>query len=153
MSDTPEIWFYHLKTAPLERVLVQLLEKTLANGWRALVVAPDRPRLEALDGYLWTYRDESFLPHAVSPLPSAAQQPVLLSTDQDNVNQADLLILVDGATPEVWEGFRRIILVFADQDAGHVEVARSLWTEAKSKDLTKLTSILKFLGLIFSRMN
>ena len=50
----------------LDQALPELLEKTLARGWKALVRARDPERLDHLDGWLWSYRDDSFLPHGVS---------------------------------------------------------------------------------------
>ena len=58
-----EILFYHLQRQPLERVLPPLLEKSLERGWRVVVQAASDERVEALDAHLWTYRDDSFLPH------------------------------------------------------------------------------------------
>ena len=34
---TCEVWFYHLERTGLEQALPELLNKTLARGWRALV--------------------------------------------------------------------------------------------------------------------
>ena len=58
-----EVLFYHLERQPLDRVLPSLLEKTLERGWKAVVRCGSEQRLEALDLALWTYRDDSFLPH------------------------------------------------------------------------------------------
>ena len=44
-----EVLFYHLQRAPLERVLPELLERSLARGWRAVVRAGYPARVEALD--------------------------------------------------------------------------------------------------------
>ena len=57
-----EYWFYHLEASTLEGVLPNLLEKTRDRGWRSLVVL-DAARVGDIDDHLWTYRDESFLPH------------------------------------------------------------------------------------------
>ena len=61
-----EVLFYHLQNAPLERVLPDLLERSLQRGWRAIVRAGGKERLEALNNTLWTYRDDSFLPHGTA---------------------------------------------------------------------------------------
>mgnify|MGYP000971257087 CR=1 FL=1 len=45
-----EVWFYHLERTGLDQALPELLEKTLARGWRALVRAQDKDRIEHLDG-------------------------------------------------------------------------------------------------------
>ena len=61
-----ELWFYHLERSELERALPPLLEKCLQRGWRALVrcrLARARV-MDALDASLWTFRDDSFVPHA-----------------------------------------------------------------------------------------
>ena len=62
-----EVWFYHLERQGLDQVLPTLLERTLQKGWRALVRANSAERVEHLDGWLWSYRDDSFLPHAADP--------------------------------------------------------------------------------------
>ena len=62
-STMTEMLFYHLQRQPLERVLPTLLERSLERGWRVVVQAPSEERVDALDAHLWTYRDDSFLPH------------------------------------------------------------------------------------------
>ena len=57
MADAAcEVWFYHLEQTSLDQALPDLLERTLAKGWRALVRTGDPARLGHLDGWLWTYR-------------------------------------------------------------------------------------------------
>ena len=99
LSPMSEILFYHLERARLETVLPDLLEKTLAKGWRAVVRAPDRDNVMRLDDMLWTYRDETFLPHGAEAEddPKAARQPVWITETAAAINQADVLFLVDGA--------------------------------------------------------
>ena len=92
-----EVLFYHLEHQPLERVLPSLVEKTLERGWRAVVQAGSEERVEALDTLLWTYRDESFLPHGTRRDGNPALQPVYLTTGEDNPNGATVRFLVDGA--------------------------------------------------------
>ena len=100
MADAPcEVWFYHLERTGLDQALPELLEKTLQRGWKAVVRTPQPERVEHLDGWLWSYREDSFLPHAPADEPGAARQPVLLTTGAENPNGADALFLVDGAEP------------------------------------------------------
>ena len=58
-----EVLFYHLEHQALEGALPGLIERTLARDWRAVIQAGSEERVEALDTLLWTYREESFLPH------------------------------------------------------------------------------------------
>ena len=92
-----EILFYHLQNQPLERVLPTLLEKSLERGWRVVVQAASEERIEALDAHLWTFRDDSFLPHGTHKQPEAAEQPILLTVNDDNPNKAEVRFLIDNA--------------------------------------------------------
>ena len=128
-----EVWFYHLERTGLDQALPELLEKTLARGWRALVRCAGRDRLEHLDGWLWSYRDESFLPHGIVEAPEAGRQPVLLTTDADNLNAAQAVFLIDGADAPGLEGYERCVVLFDGRDTAALEGARDRWREVKAQ--------------------
>lgn len=128
----PEVWFYHLERTGLEQALPELLEKTLQRGWKALVRTRERPRLSHLDGVLWTYRDDSFLPHGLDDEPQASGQPILLTTGFDNPNGAEALFLVDGAEPGEIDGFARCLVLFDGADEAQLAVARAQWSGLKA---------------------
>src|SRR5437868_9824037 len=108
-----EILFYHLHRQPLERVLPALLEKSIERGWRAIVQASSDERVEALDAQLWTYRENSFLPHGTWREAEASEQPILLTVKGDNPNAANIRFLLDGAAlPEDVSVYERIVLLF-----------------------------------------
>lgn len=124
--------FYHLERQPLEQVLPSLLEKTVARGWRAVVQSGSEERLEALDLALWTYRDDSFLPHGRHADGSSELQPIYLTTNDDTPNGAGVRFLVDGAGAASFEGFARLVYLFDGRDREAVEHARGQWKAAKS---------------------
>ena len=64
-----EVLFYHLQQQPIERVLSQLLQRSYERGWRVVVQAASEERIDALDAHLWTYRDDTFLPHGTAYKP------------------------------------------------------------------------------------
>jgi len=130
--DKAEVLFYQLERQPLERVLPSLLEKTLERGWRAVVQSGNEERLEALDLALWTYADESFLPHGTRKDGSPADQPVYLTTSDDNPNGAGVRFLVDGAETQIFEGISRLVYLFDGRDPQATERARRQWQEAKA---------------------
>ena len=96
-AESCEVWFYHLERSTLDAVVPELLERTLAKGWRALVRASSQEMLEHLDRWLWAYRDDSFLAHGLEGEPAAARQPVLLTLGAENTNEAQALVLIEGA--------------------------------------------------------
>ena len=132
MTDAAcEVWFDHRERATLEQVLPELLEKTLARGWRALVRLGDASRIEHVDSWLWTYRDDSFLPHGVAGEPLADRQPILISASGENVNGAQALFVLDG-DPDSLDGYARCIVIFDGNDPERLAAARDLWRRAKS---------------------
>jgi DNA polymerase-3 subunit chi len=129
-----EILFYHLQGHPLERVLPTLIEKSLERGWRVVVQAASEERVEALDAHLWTFRDDSFLPHGTWREAEAAGQPVLLTVHDSNPNGAAIRFLVDGAPmPADAGGYERIVLLIDGNDPDAVAAARERWSEGKAK--------------------
>jgi len=122
-----EVLFYHLESQPLERVLPMLLEKTLERGWRAVVETSSRERASAIDAMLWTYRDESFLPHGIAGEETDANQPVLIATDGGNGNAANVRFFIDRAVPQSGEGYERIVYLFSGHDPDAVTEARVAW--------------------------
>ena len=126
----PEALFYHLTAHPLERALPTLLERTLDKGWRAVVRASSPERVEALDAVLWTYRDESFLPHGTMTTPNPENQPVYLTTGDEIPNAADVLFIVDGADTDSFTTATRTIVMFDGADEEAVAFARTQWKRA-----------------------
>jgi DNA polymerase-3 subunit chi len=129
-----ELLFYHLQRQPIERVLPALLEKSLERGWRVVVQAASEERIEALDAHLWTFRDDSFLPHGTWREAEAAQQPILLTVNDDNPNEAAVRFLIDGVpVPPDAASYQRIVLLFDGDDPDAVALARTRWSDAKQQ--------------------
>lgn len=126
-----EVLFYHLEHQPLERVLPSLVERTLERGWRAVVQAGSEERVEALDTLLWTYREESFLPHGTRRDGNAPEQPIYLTVGEENPNGSQVRFLVDGADTADLGGYTRIVYLFDGRDSGAVAKAREQWKGAK----------------------
>jgi len=129
-----EILFYQLERAPLERVLPDLLEKSLAKGWRAIVQTSTHERLQALDASLWTYEESSFLPHATDGQEHAPNQPVLLTLESANQNDAHIRFLVDGADIDDVTSYVRAIYMFNGRDADELSQARTRWKAYKGSE-------------------
>lgn len=128
-----EVLFYHLQNAPLEQVLPQLLERSLERKWRAVVKVGNAERLEALVNSLWTYRDDSFLPHGTREDGPAEAQPVFMTLADENPNVAQVVFLVDGAEPGDIAGYERCVLMFDGRDGAALAAARDHWKRLKDE--------------------
>ena len=132
-----EFLFYHLRGQRAEQVLPTLLEKSLERGWRAVVQSTVEERIDALDAHLWTFREDSFLPHGTFREATAADQPVLLTLSDHNPNAAVVRFLIDRASPPNDPGsYERVILLFDGDDEEALAEARTHWQAAKARGFT-----------------
>ena len=127
-----EVLFYHLEHQPLERALPAMVERTLERNWRAVIQCGSEERVEALDTLLWNYREDSFLPHGTRRDGNPQQQPVFLTSSEENPNQATVRFLVDGAELADVSAYARVVYLFDGRDAGAVERARQQWKAVKA---------------------
>ena len=127
-----EVWFYHLERSGLDQVLPELLERTLGRGWKAIVRTREAERVEHMDGWLWAYRDDSFLPHGLASEDHAVRQPILLSESGENLNGAQALFIVDESELGTTEGYERCFIIFDGRNEQALQQARERWRTLKA---------------------
>lgn len=128
--------FYHLQKAPLEVVLPKLCEKAYSTGSNIKILLGTEERVEFINSLLWTYAEDSFLPHGTKKDGFIEDQPIFISADTSNENNAKLLILADGAMPDlnVLSEYDRILNIFDGNDPIALNNARSYWKQIKQTD-------------------
>jgi DNA polymerase-3 subunit chi len=130
-----ETLFYHLEKRSLEEVLPGLVEKSRQRGWKALIRADSADRADTVDTLLWTYDDQSFLPHAQLGDGEARRQPVLITVEEGNANEAEIVFYVGGAQPTDWadlSALSRIVMLFDGRDQAALTAARAAWKDARA---------------------
>ena len=128
-----DVWFYHLQRASLAETLPRLVVKARAAGWRVAIRTTSEERRDALDDLLWTFEEESFLPHAAETDPHAAEEAVLVQASERDVNAPDAVLLVDGAPlPDDVSRYARLILIFDGADDAALAAARERWRAVKA---------------------
>ncbi|MBL4786072.1 MAG: DNA polymerase III subunit chi [Cohaesibacteraceae bacterium] len=128
-----DVLFYHLQRQSLEAVLPQLLEKTLERDWSAVIQLGEAGDISSIDAHLWTYRDDSFLPHACDLDGDMSDQPIYLTCGNENPNNANVRFFIFGAEPVDINGYERIVLMFDGHDKVAVSQSRSFWKTLKNK--------------------
>jgi len=125
--------FYHLQKQSLDDVLPTLLSKAYAVGKNIVVKVGKNEQTEVINSYLWTYRDDSFLPHGSKKDGFATEQPIWLTEEDDNPNKAEFLFLIGGATvqPEMLTGYERVFNIFDGNSEESLMQARSFWKDCK----------------------
>lgn len=131
-----DVRFYHMRTKRLEQALPEILAKALERGRRVVVKAGSKERVEALSLALWTQDPASFLPHGHMKDGFEAAQPIWLTTEDENPNNADMLMLTDGAASLNIADFSLCCEMFDGGDDTAVSAARTRWKEYKDKGFT-----------------
>lgn len=121
-----------MSTTSLEQALPRVLEKVLSLGQRAVVVAGSPERVEALAAALWTYDDRSFLPHGTAKDGNAPDQPIWLTTREENPNGAQMLVLVDGSSASGVEAWPAVCIFFDTGDEAALASTRQHWRAWKA---------------------
>lgn len=129
-----EFRFHHLERRRLDQALPAILEDALANGQRAVVQSASTEEVEALNERLWTYAEDSFLPHGAARDGDAEAQPIYLTEGGDNPNGATLRVLLPGidAAPFAKSAHERVILLFDGRDEEAKAEARRQWSAVKA---------------------
>ncbi|MBB3425330.1 DNA polymerase-3 subunit chi [Rhizobium sp. BK312] len=128
-----DVLFYHLTESKLEDALPPLIDKSVERGWQVAVQMREPARRDLLDSHLWTYREDSFLPHGTDESEMADKQPVLLTISSDNINNASVRFFIDGAEATDVGTYQRVVLMFDGYDQEQLESARAQWKRLKGE--------------------
>ncbi len=86
----------------------RVAELAYRAGHRAYVYCLSEAQARMLDGMLWSFRAESFVPHARAQDPLVARAPVVLGYGFPPPQADDLLLNLTHPVPSFFEKFRRI---------------------------------------------
>ena len=126
-----DISFYHLTLQPLSVALPKLLLKVREANMKAVVKVPSADHRDDIDQALWTFDKESFLAHDTEKSKYAQDQPIYITTGEENPASADVLVLTDGTTTELMDGYKRVLEMFDGNNPTSVEAARERWSGYK----------------------
>ncbi|MED5484971.1 MAG: DNA polymerase III subunit chi [Pseudomonadota bacterium] len=113
-----QIIFYSTAPLQVEKTLFALLEKSLEKGNKSLLLFKDKEKCLSINEQLWTYKQNSFLPHISEDdqIYDNIDVPVYLSTKNENPFKAELLFSIDGFLPDNIDHFERVIIIIDVND-------------------------------------
>lgn len=130
--------------AGLGQAAARLAARHWSQGQRVLILAADQAQAELLDRALWSFEQNSFLPHARSGGPDQAEEPILIATDLANPNQAEVLISAAPLRDMPCAAFGHLIQLLPLEDEAGLQVCRDCYKDlhqAGAVELTHTTSI------------
>ncbi len=104
------VTFLELKVSGKERAVCDIIEKFYQQKVRTTVYFADKNKAVQLDNLLWTWKQDSFIPHCYAANgESNTDEPVVLTSSPLPDVKADVLILFDPLPPEQLAAFSTII--------------------------------------------
>jgi DNA polymerase-3 subunit chi len=88
----------------------RLVRKAYQAGQPTIVVA-EPERLRAFDEQLWTFSALDFVPHCMAGTPLAAQTPIVLAANLDDVPHHQVLLNLGATVPAQFARFERLLEV------------------------------------------
>lgn len=113
----------------LDAALPDFLEAALARGARAVVQTRDAAERDALNERLWTFREDSFVPHGAIGDGDPAGQPIFLTQSDETPNGATLRVLLNPADAPRFATAQaaEIVVMFEARDEDALGAARAAW--------------------------
>jgi DNA polymerase-3 subunit chi len=97
----------------------RIAEKAYQLENRVYIHVPDQNEARLLDDLLWTFRDRSFVPHALAQDGAARDVAVLIGSEEDAEppDGEDLLINLGSQVPLFFSRFRRVAEIVTEDPA------------------------------------
>lgn len=136
-----QVDFYILNNASLgslENFSCKLAEKAFKMGHSIHILTCDKDQTDRLDKLLWTFNDRSFVPHTVAGDELAANTPIHIGHNLENVSLNDVLINLQSVLPANFAQFNRIAELVSG-DAQQRQSARLRYREYQQQQCTVAT--------------
>jgi DNA polymerase-3 subunit chi len=105
----------------LVKGIILLVEKCYHNSLKTVISVSNQELQESLNKTLWTYARKQFIPHGSKFDPMAEKQPIYITSEIENPNDASVLLIASLARLEeilknsgYISGFQRIIITYDD---------------------------------------
>jgi len=112
-----QIDFYELDPARhrYDQLVCQLCQKAYEHRQLTLLLTRDADQSRHLDQKMWTFRDDSFLPHDIGEAAELAT-PVLIHDAPEPAGDRQLLINLSASVPDYFAQFERVIELVTDEN-------------------------------------
>ena len=89
-------------------VACRIADKAWQQGHRVLINTGSREDARHMDRLLWTFRDQSFIPHGLIETAKPALNPILIGGSGDAGDEHDVLVNLAEEVPSFFSRFARV---------------------------------------------
>lgn len=110
-----QIDFYEVMSGNLISSLVRLLAKIYTSQKRCIFLGPNEEFVKVMDRTLWTFSTREFIPHGDKSLGFSDMQPIYLTSQYENPNNASVLVINGSFEFKQYQNVMdRLLFVFED---------------------------------------
>ncbi len=111
----------------------RLLEKAYYKGHKIFVLCDNKQEAELLDELLWTFRDDSFIPHNLQGEGPEPPPPIQIGYEHEPKGFNDILLNMSTIVPAYFTKFKRVIEIVSNEEHER-ELSRAHYREYKAKN-------------------
>jgi DNA polymerase-3 subunit chi len=111
-----------------DQVVCRLCQKAYDNQKLTLLLTQDAQQSQLLDNKLWTFVDDSFVPHD-SEESTDYVTPILIHDNPDPAGERQLLINLSASVPTYFAQFERVIELVTEENKAQARAHYSYYKE------------------------
>ena len=127
-----EFFFYNITARNFFKDSAILIESLFKEGIKVLILCPDEEVTSFFDDFLWSFKEESFIPHKVWDKDTNQLETILISKEQLSIENFKTLIVLKGSRVDTdyCNRFEKTYYFFDDNNDDEKKLARTLWRES-----------------------
>ncbi|MEA3301781.1 MAG: DNA polymerase III subunit chi [Pseudomonadota bacterium] len=117
--------FYILNENAHDRFFLscRITQKAWHQKHRVMIQTSSEQEAMHMNKLLWTFHDQSFIPHELLPRADIKTTPVIIGWGSDAAEECDVLINLATEIPPFFSRFERLVEI-VDKDPAHKQVSR-----------------------------
>jgi len=133
-----EINFYEVEDQ-IVKSIAPLLLKILDEKKKVLIFSANKNEIEEIDKSLWSYGKNKFIPHITifDKNFDLARQPILLTDQEHNSNDADYLVFLSEPSKKFLENFNRSFYFFSKKNLINEIIPTNFYKKENGKWIKK----------------
>ena len=130
-------YFYNSSQRNIIADIFWLTEKLYKTRNTILIFCKDYENVKIIDDFLWSYRDDGFIPHSIEKEDHISDYPIIITSRIDKDYKHSTLLALNGVFVEekVCQKFANVYYFFDSHENKEKENARIMWKNFVSQNV------------------